>query len=232
MNNHSSSSTNYKIYLIRHGQSEWNAKDLFTGWVDVPLSSKGIEEAMAAGQLFLKENIQFDLVVTSILQRAIKTAWLILEQMQSMAAPQKCIWEFNERHYGGLQGKNKTQMRSEFGEEQVKIWRRSYQTRPPEITQSQPSLKFAQGLKEVPKSESLEDTVNRVIKGWNEKIVPEIKQNKTLLISAHGNSLRALIKHLENISDEKIVELEIPTGRPIEIILDRNFKGIERRFLA
>jgi 2,3-bisphosphoglycerate-dependent phosphoglycerate mutase len=220
-----------KLYLIRHGQSEWNAKDLFTGWVDVDLSSKGIDEAKAAGKCLLKQNIQLDLVFTSILKRAIKTAWLTLEELNAFAVPQKSLWELNERHYGDLQGKNKAQMRALVGDEQVKIWRRSYDVRPPETKEIQVLSPYAFGLKEVPKTESLKDTVNRVKVAWERDVLPQIKLNKTVLISAHGNSLRGLIKHLENISDDKIVELEIPTGRPIEITFNEQYVCTSRRFL-
>ena len=220
-----------KLYLIRHGQSEWNAQDIFTGWVDVGLTIKGEEEAKSAGKALQKRNIHFDHVYTSVLQRSIKTAWIILEQMHAMAAPQTALWELNERHYGALQGKNKSQMRQEVGEEQVKIGRRSYSTRPPESQELQNVSPYAQGLLKAPSTESLEDTVQRVIQVWERVLFPQIKSGKTILISAHGNSLRGLLKHLESISDKEIVELEIPTGKPIEISFDSNYKVSNRVYI-
>lgn len=211
------------LALVRHGQSQWNQKNLFTGWTDIDLSDKGVQEARKAGQLLKKKEIIFDKAFSSVLKRAIRTLWLILDEMDLMWVPVTKSWRLNERHYGDLQGKNKAQTRELYGEKQVKIWRRDFFTKPPDI-KTQPALSAAyKEVKTLPKGESLKDTSERLIPFWKQEIRPEIKQGKSLLIAAHGNSLRALIKHLENIPDDKIHELNIPTGKPI--IYTLNTKG-------
>jgi 2,3-bisphosphoglycerate-dependent phosphoglycerate mutase len=222
----------YELVLIRHGQSLWNKQNLFTGWEDVELSELGIDEAVSAGQILKKNHSDFDYSYCSMLKRSIKTLWLCLENLDLMNLPNEKSWRLNERHYGDLQGKNKDQARAKFGEEQVKIWRRSYSTKPP---QSDPREvpRFYDGLESYPRGESLEDTYNRVVPFWKNDISTRFLQKKAkkILIVAHGNSLRALIKHLENISEEQIVELEIPTGRPISIKLNENLGFIERNYI-
>lgn len=225
---------NRTIVLLRHGQSEWNKLDLFTGWEDVGLSPEGLTEAIQAGHTLAKQNIFFDEVHCSMLKRAIKTAWVVLEELQIMATPIFYHWRLNERHYGALQGKNKAQTRAEFGEEQVKRWRRSYREDPPPLAQkSHPSeLQLALGLNELPSGESLEKTIDRVIPYWNEVLLPKVSAGKTLLIAAHGNSLRALLKHLEKISEKDIINLEIPTGKPIMIRFDEKMNVLSRQYLS
>lgn len=222
----------YQIVVIRHGQSEWNLQNRFTGWVNVNLSENGVNEAKTAGQLLKKNNIEITKVYSSYLNRAIKTAWLALEEMDLMATPMVKHWRLNERHYGGLQGKNKKETAELHGEDQVKVWRRSYDTPPPEgeATPLEPAYLY-QDLAVAPKCESLKDTYERVLPYWNDVIVPEIKKGEKLLIAAHGNSIRGLLKHIKNISDEEIVSLEIPTGKPIVVKLDENFMAVEDFYL-
>lgn len=222
----------YQIVVIRHGQSEWNLQNRFTGWVNVNLSENGVSEARNAGQLLKKNNVEITKVYSSYLNRAIKTAWLALEEMDLMATPMVKHWRLNERHYGGLQGKNKKETAEIHGEDQVKIWRRSYDTPPPEGEDMalEPAYLYSD-LDKAPKCESLKDTYERVLPYWNDVIVPEIKKGEKLLIAAHGNSIRGLLKHIKDISDEDIVSLEIPTGQPIVVKLDENFKAIEDFYL-
>ena len=228
----------YSITLIRHGESAWNKENRFTGWTDVPLSEKGIEEARSAGRLLKAEGFNFDLAFTSVLKRAIKTLWLTLEEMDLMWIPVRNSWKLNERHYGALQGLNKADTAAKYGDDQVKIWRRSYDIRPPLLEQSDERFpghdpRYA-GLKgaELPAGECLADTVARVVPYWQEAIVPEIIAGRKVIIAAHGNSLRALVKYLDNISDKDILELNIPTGVPLVYELDKDMKPISHRYLG
>ncbi len=220
----------YELVLIRHGQSEWNKQNLFTGWVDVPLSEQGLSEAKQAGEILKKNNYEFTFAYTSQLKRAIKTLWLTLEESDQMNIPVIKNWQLNERHYGGLQGKNKKETADEFGEEQVKIWRRSFSTPPPESEPEDVPAEY-KGLEVVPRGESLELTCKRVIPYWDNEIKARVQSGEKIIIAAHGNSLRALIKHLEGISDDDILKLEIPTGKPISLKLDENFNFISREFI-
>ena len=213
----------YKLILLRHGQSEWNALNLFTGWVDVPLSDQGREEAVAGGKLLKEQGILPDLLFTSMLRRAIMTANLALDACDRHWIPVERNWRLNERHYGALQGKNKKEIRDEFGEDQFMLWRRSYDVPPPEIEAGSEfsqdgELRYAG--EPIPMSECLKDVLERALPYWNETIVPAIKTGKTVMIAAHGNSLRAIVKHLDEISDEDIAGLNIPTGVPLLYELD------------
>ena len=228
----------YQITLIRHGESAWNKENRFTGWTDVPLSEKGIEEARSAGRLLKAEGFNFDLAFTSVLKRAIKTLWLTLEEMDLMWIPVQHSWKLNERHYGALQGLNKADTAAKYGDDQVKIWRRSYDIRPPMLEQTDERFpgkdpRYA-NLKpsELPAGECLADTVARVVPYWQEVIVPEILAGRKIIIAAHGNSLRALVKYLDNISDKDILELNIPTGVPLVYELDKDMKPISHRYLG
>ena len=211
----------YKVVLLRHGESEWNKENRFTGWTDVDLSEKGVLEAHNAGKSMLNAGLEFDLAFTSVLKRAIKTLWLALEEMDLMWIPVVNSWRLNERHYGALQGLNKAETAKKYGEEQVHLWRRSYDVRPPALTPDDDRFPGKdpryKGLtkEDLPLTECLKDTVNRFLPYWHEAIVPEIKAGKRVLIAAHGNSLRALVKYLDNIPDEEIPELNIPTGIPL-----------------
>lgn len=221
----------YKLVLLRHGQSEWNAKNLFTGWVDVPLSALGREEAVNGGKLLAEHDVLPDVLHTSLLRRAINTANISLAECDRHWIPVRRDWRLNERHYGALQGKDKKATLAEFGEEQFMTWRRSYSTPPPaieagsEFSQDQ-DVRYADLGDELPASECLADVVKRLIPYWEEAIVPDLKAGKTVLIAAHGNSLRALVKFLDDISEEDIVGLNIPTGAPLVYELDENFKPI------
>ena len=227
------SETSYTLILLRHGESEWNAKNLFTGWVDVDLNDKGRAEAKKGGELLAESGIFPDVVITSVLQRAIKTSQIALEACGRLWIPVVRNWRLNERHYGALQGKDKAQTLAEFGEEQFMLWRRSYDTPPPPID---PSSEFAQNSdpryatlppEVVPSTECLADVVNRLIPFWEDVIVAEhLRRDETVLVVAHGNSLRALVKHLDGISDEDIAGLNIPTGIPLVYKLDENLKPI------
>ncbi len=229
---------NYKIVLLRHGESVWNAKNIFTGWTDIGLSELGIKEAKEAGKILKKEGYVFDLVFTSVLKRAIDTADLVLEEMGQANAKIKYAWQLNERHYGGLQGMNKKEMVKNHGERQVHLWRRSFDVRPPEMTegdyQKQRALEIFSGIPKdkIPRTESLEDTCARAIAYWNSDIAPAIKADKKILISAHGNSLRAIVKFLDNIGDDEISELNIPTGVPLVYELDDNLKPMKHYYLG
>ncbi len=226
----------YTIVLMRHGQSEWNLQNLFTGWMNVSLSPKGIQEATHAGELLREQSFSFDIVYTSVLQRAIKTAELAISQMQCSPTFIKA-WQLNERHYGALQGLNKAETAQKYGDEQVHIWRRSYDVPPPALEKSDERYAGNDELykdldeSQIPLTESLKDTVARVLPYWESEIVPNIKQGKHILIAAHGNSLRALIKHLDSKSDEEIVLEEIPTGTPLVYELDESLKPIKRYYL-
>lgn len=228
----------HKLVLLRHGESTWNKENRFTGWTDVPLSEQGIAEAHFAGKALKEAGYTFDIAYTSVLKRAIKTLWITMEDMDLMWIPVVRHWRLNERHYGALQGLNKAETAKKHGEEQVQIWRRSYDIPPPNLEESDerypghdPRYK---GLtkEELPKSESLKDTVSRFLPYWTETIAPVIKSGKQVLIAAHGNSLRALVKYLDDISEEDIVSLNIPTGIPLVYELNENLRPIKHYYLA
>ncbi len=214
------------LVLLRHGQSQWNQENRFTGWVDVPLSPLGIEEARRAGQLLKNEQFEFDVAFTSVLKRAIKTLWLTLEELDLMWIPVHRSWRINERMYGALQGLDKAETAARHGEEQVKIWRRSYDVRPPELDSGSEYFpghdrRYRKlSAEQLPRTECLKDTVNRFLPYWESDISPALHRGDRTLIVAHGNSLRALVKHLEGIGDEEIVQLNIPTGVPLVYQLD------------
>ncbi|CAL7883647.1 2,3-diphosphoglycerate-dependent phosphoglycerate mutase [Fusobacterium necrophorum] len=219
-----------KLVLVRHGQSEWNLQNRFTGWVDVDLSEMGIREAKDAGKALLSQKINFDLCFTSYQKRAIKTLQYILEELDMLYLPVLKTWKLNERHYGALQGLNKAETAKKYGEEQVHIWRRSFDIQPPAMdkedersARKDPKYKDLKDS-EIPLAESLKDTIARVLPYWNENISPEIRKGKNILIVAHGNSLRALVKHLLKISDEKIMELNLPTGKPLVFEITEELK--------
>lgn len=228
----------YKIVLVRHGESTWNKENRFTGWTDVDLSEKGLQEAIAGGQTLKKEGFTFDLAYTSVLKRAIRTLWNVLDQMDLMWIPVVHSWRLNERHYGSLQGLNKSETAAKFGDEQVLVWRRSYDIPPPPLDKNDPrgcgkdprytSLKE----NEKPLTECLKDTVERVMPFWNDTIAPSIRAGKKIIIAAHGNSLRALVKYLDNISEKDIINLNIPTGIPLVYELDANLKPIKSYYLG
>ncbi|MDI3329215.1 MAG: phosphoglyceromutase [Micrococcus sp.] len=223
--------TPYKLVLLRHGQSDWNEKNLFTGWVDVPLTEKGRQEAVRGGELLVEEGLLPDVLYTSLLKRAITTANLALETADRQWIPVKRDWRLNERHYGALQGKDKTEIREEFGEEQFMVWRRSYDTPPPALDDSSEwsqagDPRYAELGEDAPRTECLKDVMTRLLPYWESEIVPDLKAGKTVLIAAHGNSLRALVKHLDGISDEDIAGLNIPTGIPLYYELDEDLKPI------
>jgi 2,3-bisphosphoglycerate-dependent phosphoglycerate mutase len=227
-----------KLVLLRHGQSIWNKENLFTGWTDVDLSQKGIEEAEQAAELLKKDGYSFELAFTSVLKRAIRTLWIVLDNMDLMWLPVIKSWRLNERHYGALQGLNKTQTTQKYGDEQVKLWRRSYAIQPPALEKTDPRCCDREPMyknidkKYLPLTESLKDVVDRFLPYWHEAIVPEIKTGKKVLISAHGNSLRALVKYLDNISDEEISNLNIPTGIPLIYELDNDMKPLKHYYLG
>ena len=225
----------YRIVLIRHGESQWNEKGLFTGWTDVDLSTKGIKEAIEAGKELKKQGFIFDVAFSSLLKRAIKTLNLVLEEIDELWLPVVRDWRLNERHYGNLQGLNKKQMVKKFGEEQVLIWRRSYDVRPPKIeTKNKYNQKGQLRYKgiPVPAAESLKDVVARVEPFWEKEIAPVIKSGKRVIIAASGNSLRALIKYLDKISEKDITDLNIPTAIPLVYELDNKLKPIRHYYLA
>jgi 2,3-bisphosphoglycerate-dependent phosphoglycerate mutase len=227
-----------KLTLVRHGESTWNRENRFTGWTDVDLSSKGVEEAHTAGQSLRKEGYGFDLVFTSVLKRAIRTTWIMLDELDQMWLPVTNSWRLNERHYGALQGLNKAEMAAKYGDEQVLIWRRSYDVRPPPLEKTDsryPGLDSRyRNLTEsdIPVCESLKDTMGRFLPYWHEVLAPAIGSGKRVLISAHGNSLRALIKHLDNVSETEIVKLNIPTGIPLIYELEDSLKPIRHYYLG
>ncbi len=228
----------YQLVILRHGESEWNKKNLFTGWRDVRLTEQGECEARTAGRTLLQDGFAFDVVYTSLLSRAIKTLWLALEEMDLMWLPATKHWRLNERHYGRLQGSNKLEAVQQFGEEQVKIWRRSYATPPPPVDLDSPDFPKADRRyadvtdADLPRSESLKDVLGRVLPYWQQTILPGIKAGKRVLIVAHGNSLRALLKYLEGVSDEDIVNVDLPTGIPKAYRLNASFKADDARFLG
>ena len=228
----------YKIVLMRHGESTWNRENRFTGWADINLTEKGEAQAREAGRLLKEAGFQFDLTYTSVLRRAIHTLWLTLEEMDLMWLPIVHSWRLNERHYGSLQGLNKADTAAEYGEEQVMIWRRSYDIPPMPLDLSDPRVSFDNpryaGLSrdQIPLTECLKDTVERVLPFWNEVIVPAVRQGRQTLICAHGNSLRGLIKHLDNIGDTDIVKVNIPNAQPLVYELDADLKPIRSYYLG
>lgn len=227
-----------KLVLLRHGQSAWNLENRFTGWTDVDLSEQGIAEAHAAGKILREEGYVFDLAFTSVLKRAIRTLWIAMDEMDLMWLPVYNAWQLNERHYGALQGLNKAETAEKFGAEQVKLWRRSYATPPPALTlDDKRHPRFdpryaALTPEQLPATESLKITLERVLPYWQGSIVPELKVGKKVLIAAHGNSLRALVKHLDQISEEEITELNIPTGIPLVYELDEHFQPLQHYYLG
>ncbi|MFX0145629.1 MAG: 2,3-diphosphoglycerate-dependent phosphoglycerate mutase [Candidatus Hodarchaeota archaeon] len=228
----------YKVVLLRHGESTWNKENRFTGWTDVDLSERGIHEAKEAAKLLKDGGYTFDIAYTSVLKRGIRTLWIVLDEMDLMWIPVYRSWRLNERHYGALQGYSKSEMAKEVGEEQVLVWRRSYDIPPPALKTTDPRYpgnesKYADlNSDEIPLTECLKDTVARVLPYWHDVISPTIKSGKRVLISAHGNSLRALVKYLDNMPDEEVVELNIPTGVPLIYELDDSFKPISHYYLG
>lgn len=228
----------YKIVLLRHGESAWNRENRFTGWTDVDITEKGLQEAHEAGRLLREGGYVFDVAYTSVLKRAIRTLWVALDELDQMWIPVYRTWRLNERHYGALQGLNKAETADKFGEAQVKVWRRSYDIQPPALTPDDPRYPGHDPRyrdldpKDVPLTECLKDTVARFLPYWHETIVPAVKSGKRVLIAAHGNSLRALVKYLDNISEAEIVELNIPTGVPLVYELDDDLKPITHYYLG
>ena len=228
----------HKVVLLRHGQSTWNLDNRFTGWTDVDLSDQGRQEAAAAGKLLKEEGFEFDLVYTSVLKRAIRTMQIAMDELDQMWVPVIRNWRLNERHYGGLQGLNKAETAAKHGEEQVKIWRRAFDIAPPELEESDPRFpghdrRYADLAKEqLPRTESLKDTIARFVPYWTEVIAPQVAAGRRVIIVAHGNSLRALVKYLDGISDADIISLNIPTGIPLMSELDADLKPISSRYLG
>jgi 2,3-bisphosphoglycerate-dependent phosphoglycerate mutase len=227
-----------RLVLLRHGQSTWNLENLFTGWIDVDLSPQGRDEALEAGRLLKAEGLEFDIAFTSVLKRAIRTLWIVLDEMDLMWLPVERSWRLNERHYGALQGLDKAQTVERHGAEQVKIWRRSYDIPPPPLAaDDRQHPRFERRYRdippaELPASESLKDTLARVLPFWNARIAPDLATGRHVLVAAHGNSLRALVKMLDAVSDEAIVELNIPTGVPLLYELDAALKPRSSRYLG
>ncbi len=227
-----------KLVLLRHGESDWNKENRFTGWTDVDLSEKGIAEAHEAGKLLREGGYIFDVAYTSVLKRAIRTLWIVLDELDQMWIPIHNTWRLNERHYGALQGLNKAETAEKFGDKQVLIWRRSYDIRPPALTPDDPRYpgndpRYAHLSKdELPLTECLKDTVARFLPYWHEMIAPTLKAGNRVIIAAHGNSLRALVKYLDNISDADIIELNIPTGIPLVYELDDDLKPLRHYYLG
>ncbi len=227
----------YKLVLIRHGESTWNLENRFTGWTDVDLTPVGLEQAKAAGRALKAEGFDFDVTYTSVLKRAIRTLWHTLDEMDRTWLPMVHSWRLNERHYGGLQGLNKAETAKKYGDEQVLVWRRSYDTPPPVLDVNDPrsergDVRYAKLKPEqIPLTECLKDTVQRVMPLWEESIAPAIKAGKRVVIAAHGNSIRALVKYLDNVSDNDIVGVNIPNGNPLVYELDENLKPLGKRYL-
>ena len=228
----------YKLVLIRHGESTWNLENRFTGWTDVDLTPTGVSQAMSAGRLLKAEGYDFDIAYTSVLKRAIHTLWYTLDEMDRTWLPVVKSWRLNERHYGALQGLNKADMAKQYGDEQVLIWRRSYDTPPPSLEATDPRCERSDRRyallqpDQVPLTECLKDTVARVMPFWNEALAPAIKSGKRIVVAAHGNSIRALVKYLEGISDADIVGVNIPNGIPLVYELDADLKLIKRYYLG
>ena len=225
-----------KLILCRHGQSDWNLKNLFTGWTDVDLTEKGVQEAIDAGRLLRELDYEFDVAFTSVLKRAIRTLWIMLDELDQMWIPVIRDWRLNERHYGALQGLNKSETAAKYGDEQVHIWRRSFAEPPPALEaddERHPSHdKRYNGIANLPGTESLATTLDRVLPCWNEIIAPELTSGKNVLIAAHGNSLRALVKMLDDVAEDEITQFNIPTGIPMVYELDANLQPISREFLG
>jgi 2,3-bisphosphoglycerate-dependent phosphoglycerate mutase len=228
----------HKLVLIRHGESTWNLENRFTGWTDVDLTPLGLEQAVQAGRLLKAEGYDFDLCYTSVLKRATRTLWHVLDEMDRTWLPVAHSWRLNERHYGALQGLNKAETAKKFGDEQVLVWRRSYDTPPPALTDDDPrwerSDRRYQNVKDAdfPRTECLKDTVARVLPFWNESMAPAIRAGRRVLVAAHGNSMRALVKYLDDISDDDIVGLNIPNGIPLVYELDTHLKPIRHYYLG
>ena len=228
----------HRLVLLRHGESVWNQENRFTGWTDVDLNDKGLAEAREAGRLMAAEKFEFDNARTSVLKRAIRTLWIALDEMDLMWIPVHRSWRLNERHYGALQGLNKAETAAQHGEAQVKIWRRSYDTPPPPLTPDDPrhpsrDRRYASlSPSELPLTESLKDTVARFLPYWHDAIAPDIKAGKRLLIAAHGNSLRALVKYLDNVSEQDILDVNIPTGIPLVYLLNEDLKPLQKYYLG
>ena len=226
-----------KVVLLRHGESVWNKENKFTGWTDVDLSEKGVEEAHRAAKLLIENGYTFDMAYTSLLTRAIRTLWIVLEDMKLMWLPEQKSWRLNERHYGALQGLNKAEMAEKFGDKQVLVWRRSYDVRPPALEQGDPrgssnDPRYADMDGEVPPTECLKDTVARFVPYWEGTISPQLRQGKRVIIAAHGNSIRALVKYLDQVSEEDIVNLNIPTGVPLVYELDDDLRPLRHYYLG
>jgi 2,3-bisphosphoglycerate-dependent phosphoglycerate mutase len=227
-----------KLVLLRHGESDWNKENRFTGWTDVDLSAKGREEAKEAGVVLKREGFTFDVAYTSVLKRAIRTLWMAMDEMDLLWVPVHRSWRLNERHYGALQGLNKAETAAKFGEDQVKVWRRSYDVPPPALETSDDRYPGHdpryRGLSatDLPLTECLKDTVARFLPYWEQAIAPDVREGKKVLIAAHGNSLRALVKYLDNISEADIVELNIPTGMPLVYELDENLRPLKSYYLG
>jgi len=229
---------NIKLVLLRHGESIWNKENRFTGWTDVELSEKGIEEAKKSGRVLTEKGYTFDVAFTSVLKRAIRTLWIALDEMNLMWIPVYRSWRLNEKHYGALQGLNKSETAKKYGDEQVLLWRRAYDVRPPALEKTDKRYPGNDAIyknlpkKDIPRTECLKDTVERFLPYWHEEIVPVLKAGKKVLVSAHGNSLRALVKYLDNMPDEEIVKLNIPTGIPLVYELDKDLKAVKHYYLA
>lgn len=227
-----------KLVLLRHGESTWNKENRFTGWTDVDLTPRGVEEARYSGRRLRDDGFTFDVAYTSVLRRAIRTLWIALEEMDQMWIPIHLSWRLNERHYGALQGLNKAETASKYGEKQVLVWRRSYDIRPPALTPDDPRYpgfdpRYRNLLpSDIPLTECLKDTVTRFLPYWNEIIAPQVRAGQRILISAHGNSLRALVKYLDNLSEEEVLDLNIPTGVPLVYELDDDLNPIRRYYLG
>jgi 2,3-bisphosphoglycerate-dependent phosphoglycerate mutase len=228
----------HKLILVRHGESVWNQENRFTGWTDVDLSHKGTEEARKAGQTLRASGVTFDVAYVSVLKRAIRTLWIILDEMDLMWLPVRNSWRLNERHYGSLQGLNKAELAAKLGEEQVKTWRRSYATTPPPLDKDDPRYpghdrRYAE-LKpaELPLTESLKDTVARFLPCWHTDLAPAVRSDQRLLVVAHGNSIRAMVKYLDNVADDEIVRLNIPTGVPLVYELDAELQPLRHYYLG
>ena len=228
----------HKLVLLRHGESVWNKENLYTGWTDVDLSEKGVQEAHEAGRLLREGGYVFDVAFTSVLKRAIRTLWITQDEMDLLWIPVYKTWRLNERHYGALQGLNKAQTAEQYGEKQVKIWRRSYDVRPPDLTVDDPRWPGHDPRyrdmdpADIPVAECLKDTVARFLPFWHATVVPALKSGQRVIIAAHGNSLRSLVKYLDNISDDDIIELNIPTGIPLVYELDDDLKPIRHYYLG
>ena len=227
-----------KLVLLRHGESLWNQQNRFTGWTDVGLSDKGLAEARAAGQLLKQEGYDFDVAYTSVLKRAIKTLWTVLEEMDRVWLPVHHSWRLNERHYGALQGLDKAETAAEYGDPQVKVWRRAYDVAPPPLQPGDPRIEAGDprylelGAGGYPMTECLKDTVERFLPYWHASIAPAVQSGRRVVVAAHGNSLRALIKYLDDVSDADIVELNIPTGQPLVYELDDQLKPLRHYYLG